>query len=47
MEKNADYRIAAHYLFDLYLPTEKVAEVMGVSVDYVRQVYEEESCYRV
>lgn len=47
MEKNADYRIAAHYLFDLHLPPEKVAEVMGVGVDYVREVYEEESRYRV
>lgn len=47
MEKNANYRIAAHYLFDLHLPSEKVAEVMGVSVDYVQEVYEEESRYRV
>lgn len=47
MAKNADYRIAAHYLFDLRLPPEKVAEVMGVSVEWVHQVYVEESHYRV
>lgn len=47
MEKTADYKIAAHYLFDLHLPTEKVAEVMGVCTDYVREVYAEESKYRV
>ena len=47
MEKNADYRIAAHYLFDLHLPPEKVAEVMGVSSEWVQQVLERESSYRV
>ena len=47
MAKNADYRVAAHYLFDLRLPTEKVAEVMGVSVEWVQQVYGAESSHRV
>ena len=47
MEKNADYRITAHYLFDLELSPEKVAEVMGVSSEWAQQVLERESCYRV
>lgn len=47
MEKTVEYRMAVHYLFDDDFPPSTVAEVMGVSLDFVQEVYEEESRYRV
>lgn len=36
-----------HYIFDLGYPAETVAEIFGVSVEYVRSVEEIASRYRV
>lgn len=40
------YQLTVHYL-DLGYPAETVAEVVGVSVEYVRGVEEHESRWRV
>ena len=41
------YRLTAHYLFDLEYPAETVAEIVGMSVEYVRAVERLEVRYRV
>lgn len=41
------YRLTAHYLFDLEYPAETVAEIVGMSVGYVRAVEDLELRYRV
>lgn len=41
------YRLTAHYLFDLGYPAETVAEIVGMSVEYVRAVERIELRYRV
>lgn len=38
--------LVEHYLFDLGLPVDKVAEVAGMDGDYVRDIYEQASRLR-
>lgn len=44
--KSSPYRLTVHYL-GLGYPAETVAEIVGMSVEYVRGVEEYESKYRV
>lgn len=46
-ERSGTYRLTAHYLFDLEYPAETVAEIVGMSVEYVRAVERLELRYRV
>lgn len=44
--KSITYRLTVHYL-GLGYPAETVSEIVGMSVEYVRGVEENESRYRV
>lgn len=41
-----DQLLVEHYLFDLNLPVDKVAEVAGMDKDHVRDIYEQASRLR-